>query len=45
MNIFGKRLASRGIYNTRHRESGAREAYYDRVMLRQQIRGLNQELF
>jgi P4 family phage/plasmid primase-like protien len=42
--IFGKKLATRGISNTRHREHTAREAYYDGVMLRQQIRGSNQEL-
>lgn len=44
MSVFGKKLAARGIYNTRHREYGTREAHYDGVMLQRQIRGSNQEL-
>lgn len=44
MNVFGKRLAARGIYNVRHREHGPREAYYDGLMLREHIRGSNQAL-
>jgi len=43
MSVFGKKLAARGIYNTRHREYGAREAYYDGVNLRRQMNGSNQE--
>jgi P4 family phage/plasmid primase-like protien len=39
MNVFGKKLAARGIYNIRHRDHGPKEAYYDGLLLREHIRG------
>ncbi len=44
MNVFGKRLAARGIYNVRHREHGPRESYYDGLVLSEHIRDGNQAL-
>jgi phage/plasmid-associated DNA primase len=38
MNIFGKKLAAKGIYNARHRDNGPKEAYYDGLILRNDIR-------
>jgi putative DNA primase/helicase len=45
MNVFGKKLAARGIYNVRHRDDGSREAYYDGLKLREHLRGSNQALY
>ncbi|MFZ0514249.1 MAG: hypothetical protein WAM14_21775 [Candidatus Nitrosopolaris sp.] len=44
-NVFGRKLSAQGIYNRRHQEDKSREAYYDGVVLKQGMRGLNQELF
>jgi P4 family phage/plasmid primase-like protien len=38
MNIFGKKLAAKGVYNARHRDNGPKEAYYDGLILRNDIR-------
>jgi P4 family phage/plasmid primase-like protien len=38
INIFGKKLAAHGIYNVRHRDEGSKEAYYDGLILRNDIR-------
>ncbi|MGB7954170.1 MAG: hypothetical protein WCF23_09330 [Candidatus Nitrosopolaris sp.] len=45
MNVFGKELAAPGIYNVRHRDHGPKEAYYDGLTFREDIRGTNQALF
>jgi hypothetical protein len=37
MNIFGKKLAAKGIYNVRHRDNGPKEAHYDGLILRNHI--------
>lgn len=44
MNVFGKKLAARGIYNVQHRDHGLKEAYYDGLLLKHHLRGLNQAL-
>lgn len=44
MNVFGKKLAGRGIYNVRHRDDGSRGAYYDGLRLLKHLRGSNQAL-
>ena len=44
MNVFGKKLAARGIYNVRLRDHGPKEEYYDGLTLREDIRGPNQAL-
>ena len=45
MNVFGKKLAARGIYNVETQGSWAkRGAYYDGLTFREDIRGTNQAL-
>ena len=44
IHVFVKKLAAPGIYSVRHRDHGPKEAYYDGLLLRDDIKRPNEAL-